>query len=312
MADGAPARGKFVNAEITADGAPRAQVAFERLDTLWVNTGALCNIECAHCYIESSPTNDRLAFLTAAELAPFLGEAEIMGAQEIGFTGGEPFMNPHMPAMAEDALSRGFEILILTNAMRPMMRPRIKAGLAALRDRFGAQIKLRVSLDHFAAARHDEERGPGGYAATLNGLRWLFDNGFCVSIAGRTRWDESEVALRRGFAALFKDEGFALDAHDPENLILFPEMDETAPVPEITEDCWAVLGKKPSDVMCAASRMVVKRKGAPAPAVLSCTLLAYDRAFELGATLAEAARPVRLNHPHCAKFCVLGGASCSG
>jgi len=27
--------------------------------------------------------------------------------------------------------------------------------------------------------------------------------------------------------------------------------------------------------------------------------------------LAEAERDVALNHPHCAKFCVLGGASCS-
>jgi hypothetical protein len=45
--------------------------------------------------------------------------------------------------------------------------------------------------------------------------------------------------------------------------------------------------------------------------VLACTLLAYDTRFELGATLAEAAGAVALNHPHCAKFCVLGGASCS-
>ena len=29
-------------------------------------------------------------------------------------------------------------------------------------------------------------------------------------------------------------------------------------------------------------------------------------------TLAEAAAPVPLNHPHCARFCVLGGAACSG
>jgi len=58
--------------------------------------------------------------------------------------------------------------------------------------------------------------------------------------------------------------------------------------------------------------MVVRRKHAPAPAVLACTLLAYDAQFELGATLAEAASPVALNHPHCARFCVLGGASCSG
>ena len=57
--------------------------------------------------------------------------------------------------------------------------------------------------------------------------------------------------------------------------------------------------------------MVVRRKGAESPAVLSCTLVPYDPAFEMGATLAEAARAVPLNHPHCAKFCVLGGASCA-
>ena len=44
-----------------------------------------------------------------------------------------------------------------------------------------------------------------------------------------------------------------------------------------------------------------------------CTLLdvPYDAQFELGPTLQDAARPVPLNHPHCARFCVLGGASCS-
>jgi len=63
--------------------------------------------------------------------------------------------------------------------------------------------------------------------------------------------------------------------------------------------------------MCASSRMVVKRRGAARPAVLACTLIAYEPRFELGATLAEAGGAVALNHPHCAKFCVLGGASCS-
>jgi len=63
--------------------------------------------------------------------------------------------------------------------------------------------------------------------------------------------------------------------------------------------------------MCASSRMVVKRKGEARPSVVACTLLPYDDAFDLGATLAEASRAVPLNHPHCARFCVLGGGSCS-
>ena len=61
----------------------------------------------------------------------------------------------------------------------------------------------------------------------------------------------------------------------------------------------------------AFARMVVKRKGAPRPTVVACTLLPYDPQFELGETLAESVGEVRLNHPHCAKFCVLGGAACS-
>jgi hypothetical protein len=88
-------------------------------------------------------------------------------------------------------------------------------------------------------------------------------------------------------------------------------MDEKADVPEITESCWSILGKSPVDVMCASSRMVVKRKNAERPVVLACTLLPYDPRFELGSTLAEASRDVSLNHPHCAKFCVLGGGACS-
>jgi hypothetical protein len=58
--------------------------------------------------------------------------------------------------------------------------------------------------------------------------------------------------------------------------------------------------------------MVVKRKGAEHASVLACTLIPYDEQFELGKTLREAARAVPLNHPNCARFCVLGAASCSG
>ena len=63
--------------------------------------------------------------------------------------------------------------------------------------------------------------------------------------------------------------------------------------------------------MCASSRMLVKRRDAEKPAFVACTLLPYELQFEVGATLAEASRPVALNHRHCATFCVLGGAACS-
>ncbi len=305
---------KFRHRDVTAKGERRATVALRDPTTLWFNTGTLCNIACTHCYIESTPTNDRLEYLSAAEVEDYLGQLETRGwgVREIGFTGGEPFMNPDMIAMAEAALARGYEVLVLTNAMQPMMRPRVQEGLKRLNAAHPGKLVLRVSLDHYGEAQHDEERGAGSYARTLDGMDWLRDAGIAMAVAGRTMWGETEEDAREGFARLFALRGYAIDADNPAACVLFPEMDETVDVPEITTECWGILGKSPDSVMCASSRMVVKRKGADRPTVLACTLLPYDAEFELGTTLAEAEGEVALNHPHCAKFCVLGGASCSG
>ncbi|MGE4220950.1 MAG: radical SAM protein [Alphaproteobacteria bacterium] len=302
---------KFRDPTVTAKGEARATVALTRLATLWINTGTLCNLACENCYIESSPRNDRLAYIAAAEVDAYLDEiaADGLGTAEIGFTGGEPFMNPELPAMLASALARGFRVLVLTNAMRPMMKQ--ADALLALRARFGDRLALRVSLDHYEASRHEAVRGPRSWAPALDGLRWLAREGFAPDVAGRLCWNEPEAGMRAGFARLFAAEGIDLDAADPARLVLFPEMDPTRDVPEITTACWGILGLSPAAVMCASSRMVVKRKGAARPAVVACTLLPYDPQFELGSTLAEAARPVPLNHPHCARFCVLGGAACS-
>ena len=304
--------GKFRDPLVTAKGERRAVVALEGLQTLWFNTGTLCNLTCVNCYIESSPRNDALVYLAAAEAAAYLDEIERDGlpTREIGFTGGEPFMNPGLIAMLDDTLHRGFRALVLTNAMRPMMRH--AEALTALRAAHPDRLTIRVSLDHYTAALHDAERGAGSFDKTIEGLAWLAAEGFTLDVAGRAAFGhESEASLRAGFGALFDAHAIPVDAADPVALMLFPEMDPAADVPEITEGCWSILGKAPSSVMCSSSRMVVKRRGAAGPAVLACTLLAYDRQFELGATLAEASDPVALNHPHCARFCVLGGAACS-
>jgi uncharacterized Fe-S cluster-containing radical SAM superfamily protein len=302
---------KFQNPFLTAAGEKRAQIALQGLETLWFNTGTLCNLTCGHCYIESSPKNDRLVYLTAAEVAEYLDEIGVSGLPTslIGFTGGEPFMNPELPAMLEEALARGFRVLVLTNAMKPMAKR--KPALLRLKQRFGDRLTIRVSIDHYGRRVHEEERGRRSWQPTIDGLLWLARNGFTLHVASRRLSGETEAAIRAGFARLFAEVGVPIDAHDPVALMVFPEMDATADVPEITEGCWAILGKSPESVMCATARMVAKRKGAARPAVLACTLLPYDERFELGRTLVEASGAVPLNHPHCAKFCVLGGGACS-
>ena len=319
---GQPTLAKFQHPDVTVTGEQRATVALERLETVWFNTGTVCNITCANCYIESSPTNDRLAYISAAEVIELLDELnrDAHGTGEIGFTGGEPFMNPEFLAILGATLERGFDVLVLTNAMQPMQRAPVKRGLLALKDRHGARLRLRVSLDHFTTELHEAERGAKTWAKAIAGLDWLNANGFEIAIAGRTCWNETESEERNGYAALVASRGWRIDPANPKQMMLLPEMDGSHEVPEITTRCWSILNKRPQDLMCATSRMVVKRKGASKPAITPCTLLPYEPAFEMGSTFAAAGSAdghmfakgaVKLCHPHCAKFCVLGGGSCS-
>jgi hypothetical protein len=317
-----PTFAKFENPDITATGEHRATVPLERLDTVWFNTGTLCNIACVNCYIDSSPKNDQLVYLSAAEVTTLLDELlrDGYGTSEIGFTGGEPFMNPEFLDILGATLDRGFDVLVLTNAMQPMQRAPVKRGLIALKEKHGARLRIRVSLDHFTPELHEAERGAKTWVKAIAGIDWLNANGFEIAIAGRTCWNEPESEERNGFAALIAMRGWRIDPANPNQLMLLPEMDGSHHIPEITARCWGLLGKSPKDLMCASSRMVVKRKGAAAPVIVPCTLLPYEPAFEMGETFAEACAAdagmfnkgaVKLCHPHCAKFCVLGGGSCS-
>ena len=278
---------KFVNPILTAKGDTRATVALTHPETLWFNTGTLCNITCVNCYIESSPTNDSLAYMGIDDVENYLKQIAERDwpIREIGFTGGEPFMNPNMAKMARLSLKAGYRVLILTNAMLPMMRKSVQEELCFLNQEFPRKLTLRVSLDHYRREHHDAERGSGSYEITLRGMDWLRDNQVKMAVAGRTIWGEDDAISRAGFGALFAMRQYNIDSDDPSQTVLFPEMDDASEVPEITTKCWDVLGQSPDNLMCASSRMVVKRKGAHSPVVLACTLITNSQAFELGNTL---------------------------
>lgn len=287
-----------------------ARVALERLETLWFNTGTLCNLACEGCYIESSPRNDRLAYLSLTSFLKVLGEAREHHPElrEIGFTGGEPFLNPEIVEMIESAIAGSYRVLLLTNAMTPMQR-----RLDELRRFRGADLHFRVSLDHFTRAGHEVLRGARSWQPTLAGIALLIETGFRLSIAARFDPDcASEAGIREGFARLFTVQGWPIEAEDPEQLVLFPELQRAAGVPGVSERAWAALHPRGADTMCRTSRMVMQRKGAADVSIAACTLLPYEERFDLGPTLAGAGRAVTLDHPYCAEFCVFGGATCGG
>ena len=299
---------KFKDQKVTADGSNRAFIEARNIKTLWFNTGTLCNIECKNCYIESSPKNDRLVYLTFEEVKSFIDEAldKNLGTNEIGFTGGEPFMNKDIMKMIDYSLRKGLKVLVLSNAMKPMLN-RTKE-LIKLNH---SNLTIRVSIDHYEKEKHEEIRGKNTYDVMLKGLKWLNENNFNYTLATRLLWNEKEEDLRKNFGTFIKNNNLRLDTNSPKDLVTFAEMDEKIDTPEITTSCWDILNKDPNDVMCSWSRMVVRKKNSKNPSVIACTLLPYADEFDLGETLTNSLQKIYLNHKHCSKFCVLGGSSCS-
>ena len=299
---------KFNDLKLTDNKKPRAFIEARDLRTLWFNTGTLCNLTCKNCYIESSPSNDRLSYLNFDEYLVFMNEAKEEGfnLSEIGFTGGEPFLNKEFPKMLNHAVKQGIDVLVLTNAMKPMLNKKTEI-LSIGRER----LTFRVSIDHVDKSRHEEIRGPNSYEPMIEGLSWLKDNGFKMSLATRLMWDESEEQVRKLFSEFIFKHQLPIDAQSTNGLVTFTEMDVKQDTPEITTECWKILNKSPETVMCYSSRMIVKKKGKEKPSVIACTLLPYDEAFELGSSLKSSMQRIYLNHPHCSRFCVLGGSSCS-
>ena len=299
---------KFKDPITTADGSTRAFIEAKKIKTLWFNTGTLCNIECKNCYIESSPKNDRLVYITFEEVKLFIDEAidKNLGTKEIGFTGGEPFMNKDVLKMIEYSLSKNFKVLVLSNAMKPMLNR--KEDLLKINHQ---DLTIRVSIDHYQKEKHEEIRGKNTFNVMMEGLKWLNQNNFNYALATRLLWGEQEDQLRDNFNLFIDKYNLKLDAKSKEQLVTFAEMDEKVDTPEITTACWKLLGKNPDDIMCSSSRMVVKKKTSPKPSVIACTLLPYEDEFDLGQNLTNSLKKIYLNHKHCSKFCVLGGSSCS-
>jgi len=300
---------KFKDLKLTANGEERAYVDLQNYQTLWFNTGTLCNLSCQNCYIESSPKNDRLVYISDHEVQKYLNEIQEQSLQinMIGLTGGEPFLNPMIMRIIKNILNAGFEVLVLTNALRVLKKHH--QALNDLKEEFKDKLHLRISLDHHTQELHEKERGENTFTKTLEEIKWLYEHGFNISIASRSLGGESVEESKIAHNQLLNNYGIKLDLN--EKLVVFPEMKSEKELPEITTQCWNILNKNPNDQMCASERMIVKRKGEDKPVVMPCTLLAYDDQFVLGTTLKDADKRVYLNHRFCAEFCVLGGASCS-
>lgn len=290
----------------TRAGEPRGYIDSDRLRELWIHTGTACNLSCPFCLEGSHPGDNRLPAMKLEDVRPFIREAVELGVEQFSFTGGEPFVIRDFTRILDHA-SRHRPCFVLTNGTAPMLR-RTHQILPLKNNPF--PVRFRVSLDYPDAARHDIDRGAGSFEESLQGIRWLHDNGFDVSIARQMEEDEDAEAVEAAFRRIFRQHGI------PEDLAFtaFPDFGTPGTEdgsPEVTETCMEKYPTRDSrsHFMCTYTRMLVKQ--GDRVRVYACTLVDDDPQYDLGGTLRESLdERIMLRHHRCFA-CYRFGASCS-
>ena len=281
------------------------EVHLRALDTLWFQVaGTICNIECTHCFISSSPRNHSHEMMSLADVQRSLAEARELGVREYYFTGGEPFMNRDMLAILEATLQQG-PATVLTNGM--LIRADVCRRLRELFDASEYSLDIRVSLDGFDRESHDAIRGKGVWDRVMVGLRNLAEAGINPVITVTTAAEGVASAEGRArFLELIR--GFGFDRPRLKVLPLFRigaeetrtrayESWERLTRDTLTDDEAAVL-------QCSSCRMVTSK------GVYVCPILIEEPAARMGDTLSETLRPFPLRYGAC-HTCWVDGVTCT-
>jgi MoaA/NifB/PqqE/SkfB family radical SAM enzyme len=81
------------------------------LEFLWLEITSLCNLQCVHCYAESSPHPEMKNILSPNDYFQLISEASRLGCKKVQFIGGEPTLAKHLPDYISHAHKEGFDFI---------------------------------------------------------------------------------------------------------------------------------------------------------------------------------------------------------
>jgi MoaA/NifB/PqqE/SkfB family radical SAM enzyme len=87
------------------------QPSFTGLSFLWLELTNRCNLECVHCYSDSSPRSGDKDVLTKTDYMRAIAEGASAGCQRVQFIGGEPTLNHDLPELMSYASDVGFSYI---------------------------------------------------------------------------------------------------------------------------------------------------------------------------------------------------------
>jgi MoaA/NifB/PqqE/SkfB family radical SAM enzyme len=275
---------------------------FSHLSTLWIQvTGTSCNLQCVHCINASGPKDPWLKSLDTETVKRAIKEAESLGAKEIYFTGGEPFLHRDILELLAFSLQVA-PTTVLTNGT--MINEQMADSLATLSWEVPYSLEIRVSVDDIEAEKNDRIRGRGALAKAVRSLQLLNAKGL-LPILTATEILQDELGDGNGIYERFRNFLLSRGIDKPRVKIIpvFPVGRMAARRgPLLTEEM--LQGFDFSLLQCSETRVVADG------GVYSCPILAGLPEARLSeGSLQESFTPCRLYHPACT-MCYQTGMTC--
>lgn len=127
-----------------------------------------CQLECIHCYTNSSPYLPRDGELTTERWIRIVDEFADQGGEKVLLTGGEALVHPGCIQIMRRAHERGQEVTLFSNGI---LIPRHISSLKEIAD------TVQISIDGPTVETHDAIRGPGSFTKAMHAIHMLLDAG---------------------------------------------------------------------------------------------------------------------------------------
>ncbi len=144
----------------------------DRLDSLQVNLGYLCNQSCVHCHVNAGPTRRELMSRETVEL--LLEVLRVKEIAELDITGGAPEMNPNFRYLVEQARELGVRVIDRCN-LSILLEPGYDYLAGFLAEQ---QVTITASLPCYSENNVDAQRGKGVFSKSIEALQLLNKLGY--------------------------------------------------------------------------------------------------------------------------------------
>ncbi|MBF0273007.1 MAG: arsenosugar biosynthesis radical SAM protein ArsS [Magnetococcales bacterium] len=137
------------------------------LETVQINLGPRCTLECHHCHIGASPRREES--MSPAIIDHLLNQLPLSRCRTVELTGGAPELHPDFRELVQKVRAMNLNLRVRTN-LTIHLDPEMSSLALFLRDH---QVALTGSLPCYLEENVDRQRGAGTFQGAIEAIRRL-------------------------------------------------------------------------------------------------------------------------------------------